>query len=513
MTLAHGSFEFVDGRLVKPAELAATFGHHLRNGVSDPTSPEFGDAIHGQLFVALGLDEDDYEAADDLPSWSELLDIARKHAARPVAPDPFDIRVINEGKVLMLVDGEPKPVEVRDGKVRVSSDAPWLVADDAININTAARWPTDPDVDVVGQVASAAMGFTGGAVRAAIHSSEHGDRPAPRFASVNADGSVDLTIRAADEWRVEVDESVGPSRVVLTKDAPRSASGDILTENDVGFPVSPLLHAVDRAMRGNTYRLLDGQSSADAVAGLAATLAAAQPIIDSILGKGRELNEDTMREAAGELARANEAFAKLVADERKRVEASMVDEPKVTYPRLAPDWPSLVPEGWGPSGVKMDTGEPVYRVFASHQQWVNKASGWMGSCDECVDSSGRVLRIGSDFERATWPVAIIRPVASGSPARPYDAVNIDLGAITAALAPGEALDLAGIIARAAAYRRHSIELAAIRAAVDPTVHTEVAGLVPFPWDAVEVGDPHDRVCVLVDAMNKAADALAKVRAS
>jgi len=287
------------------------------------------------------------------------------HVTLDTSNGPTQVKIV-DGRIV-----KPEPVELDDPP----SDAPWLVADDAININTAARRPTDPDVDVVGQVASAAMGFPEGAVRAAVHS------------------------------------------------------------------------------------------------------------------------------------------AKLVADERKRVEASMVDEPKVTYPRLAPDWRSLVPEGWGPSGVKMDTGEPVYRVFASHQQWVNKASGWMGSCDECVDSSGRVLRIGSDFERATWPVAIIRPVASGSPARPYDAVNIDLGAIAAALAPGEALDLAGIIARAAAYRRHSIELAAIRAAVDPTVHTEVAGLVPFPWDAVEVGDPHDRVCVLVDAMNKAADALAKVRAS
>lgn len=56
--------------------------------------------------------------------------------------------------------------------------------------------------------------------------------------------------------------------------------------------------------------------------------------------------------------------------------------------------------------------EPTGRSFATFVQWLNKASAWVGRGDLCIDSAGRLCRIGRDFARAkdegTFPVTIYR---------------------------------------------------------------------------------------------------------
>ncbi len=95
-------------------------------GVDDVDTRAVEDASES-LRDALGLDSDDFT-----PGLEDLLELVREAASRPKPPHPAEVSVVNDGTVVMMVDGEPKPVEVRDGRVRVSDSAPWLLADDAI---------------------------------------------------------------------------------------------------------------------------------------------------------------------------------------------------------------------------------------------------------------------------------------------------------------------------------------------------------------------------------------------
>ena len=65
------------------------------------------------------------------------------------------------------------------------------------------------------------------------------------------------------------------------------------------------------------------------------------------------------------------------------------------------------PEKWEPTAVNMMTGYPAWRRFVDKQNWVNKARSWMS--DQCIDSTGRLLKIGADFDDAVYPVYIARP--------------------------------------------------------------------------------------------------------
>ena len=60
------------------------------------------------------------------------------------------------------------------------------------------------------------------------------------------------------------------------------------------------------------------------------------------------------------------------------------------------------------TAVNMTTGEPVFRVFRSFQQWVNKASTWISEGDVCIDSTGKILTIGRDWMDAKYPVTVTR---------------------------------------------------------------------------------------------------------
>lgn len=65
----------------------------------------------------------------------------------------------------------------------------------------------------------------------------------------------------------------------------------------------------------------------------------------------------------------------------------------------------------------MQARSPGMHEFTSYQHWVDKARTWMawhGSSSACVDTKGRICRIGSDFMRArdegTYPITILDPV-------------------------------------------------------------------------------------------------------
>jgi protein gp37 len=65
---------------------------------------------------------------------------------------------------------------------------------------------------------------------------------------------------------------------------------------------------------------------------------------------------------------------------------------------------------WGAGSYLMTTGEPSFRQFDSFNQWVNKASTWVNG-GLCLDKTGRVLKSGADFMRASdegaFPVVIL----------------------------------------------------------------------------------------------------------
>ena len=102
---------------------------------------------------------------------------------------------------------------------------------------------------------------------------------------------------------------------------------------------------------------------------------------------------------------------------------------------MHPDWARLLRDQcakagvpfhfkqWGSHGanaVFMGSGEPSFREFASFEHWCNKATGWIAPGDVCVDLTGRVLKIGKDFQEASYPVAVMRPMDKKAAGRLLD---------------------------------------------------------------------------------------------
>ena len=50
------------------------------------------------------------------------------------------------------------------------------------------------------------------------------------------------------------------------------------------------------------------------------------------------------------------------------------------------------------------------REFPTFQKWVQKAQTWLSAGDICMDATGKVCRIGGDFETAQYPITIMRKV-------------------------------------------------------------------------------------------------------
>lgn len=79
-------------------------------------------------------------------------------------------------------------------------------------------------------------------------------------------------------------------------------------------------------------------------------------------------------------------------------------------------------KGWGEHGTCWATmphmiadelypSEPTWKMFTSYEQWIAKARGWLKRGDICLDLDGKQLHCGGDFMRATYPVAIMTPMA------------------------------------------------------------------------------------------------------
>lgn len=90
-------------------------------------------------------------------------------------------------------------------------------------------------------------------------------------------------------------------------------------------------------------------------------------------------------------------------------------EPVMSEASTTPTRPPNVPEGYGPTGVRMSTGEEVYREFRAFHSWVNKAQTWMRRGDACFDQKGRRCWNGGDMMRArdegAFPVTIARRIS------------------------------------------------------------------------------------------------------
>jgi protein gp37 len=78
---------------------------------------------------------------------------------------------------------------------------------------------------------------------------------------------------------------------------------------------------------------------------------------------------------------------------------------------------------WHTASVRVRTGEPVFRQFGTHRQWVNKASTWVNG-GVCLDRNGIELQRGEDFARAhdekTFPVTIMHRVGKKTAGRLLD---------------------------------------------------------------------------------------------
>jgi len=83
---------------------------------------------------------------------------------------------------------------------------------------------------------------------------------------------------------------------------------------------------------------------------------------------------------------------------------------------------------WGTGYTDLTTGQPVFRQFATFQQWVDKASTWVNG-GVCLDRHGKVLRNGADFMAARdagrLPVTIVHRQGKKASGRLLDGVIHD----------------------------------------------------------------------------------------
>lgn len=65
--------------------------------------------------------------------------------------------------------------------------------------------------------------------------------------------------------------------------------------------------------------------------------------------------------------------------------------------------------GWGEYGTRAyncTTGLPVFKMFPNKQKWIHKGDTWVNG-GICLDMTGKIIRIGADFDTAQYPVAIM----------------------------------------------------------------------------------------------------------
>jgi protein gp37 len=77
---------------------------------------------------------------------------------------------------------------------------------------------------------------------------------------------------------------------------------------------------------------------------------------------------------------------------------------------------------WGDYHTKSiltGTGEPIFRMFASKQHWIDKAQTWVRG-GRCISIDGRECKIGKDFKECLYPVAIMDKVGKSNAGRQLD---------------------------------------------------------------------------------------------
>jgi len=74
---------------------------------------------------------------------------------------------------------------------------------------------------------------------------------------------------------------------------------------------------------------------------------------------------------------------------------------------------------WGAGSFNMGTGLPVFRQFKDKLQWIHKGDTWVNG-GVCLDQSGKHLVNGSDFDTASYPVAVLHKIGKKHSGRILD---------------------------------------------------------------------------------------------
>lgn len=71
----------------------------------------------------------------------------------------------------------------------------------------------------------------------------------------------------------------------------------------------------------------------------------------------------------------------------------------------------------------MLNGQPIFKEIPNYQTWVSKGPGWIHPGDACLDAVGNVMRNGSDWKTAYYPVTIMNRVGKKRAGRLLDGVE------------------------------------------------------------------------------------------
>lgn len=78
---------------------------------------------------------------------------------------------------------------------------------------------------------------------------------------------------------------------------------------------------------------------------------------------------------------------------------------------------------WGPSAVRMDSGQPVYRVFRDFQHWDAKGYTWMTKGDLVLDAHGERCNTAGDLMRGQAPFTVLRKIGRKAAGRLLDGME------------------------------------------------------------------------------------------
>jgi protein gp37 len=74
---------------------------------------------------------------------------------------------------------------------------------------------------------------------------------------------------------------------------------------------------------------------------------------------------------------------------------------------------------WGAGAIRISDGHPVFRMFANKMGWEHKGDTWVNG-GTCIDTTGRTLTRGGDFDDARYPVAVVHKIGKKRAGRVLD---------------------------------------------------------------------------------------------